>query len=106
VGYGALIGLAVLTRLEFILAVPFPMLALPRRNRRLAASIGRMAFVLGGFLLAVGPWVIRNALVYRRVLLSNSLGQVLSGGLQRPNLLGSRGDGRLGRPEDRIRERD
>jgi 4-amino-4-deoxy-L-arabinose transferase-like glycosyltransferase len=79
IGYGVLIGLAVLTRVEFILAIPFLMLALPRRNRTLPASAGRIAFVLGGLLLTVGPWVIRNTLVYRRVLLSNSLGQVLSG---------------------------
>jgi 4-amino-4-deoxy-L-arabinose transferase-like glycosyltransferase len=77
---GAAIGVAALTRSEAVMLVVFlgaPVVLLaadPWRRRALLA-----AAVIGGALLTLTPWVVRNAVVFDSPVLSTNLGVTLEG---------------------------
>jgi 4-amino-4-deoxy-L-arabinose transferase-like glycosyltransferase len=73
-GLGALIGLAGLTRSEALLLVLF--LALPAARRGGPGWALRLCLCALAAALVVGPWVVRNWVVFDRPLLSNNEGSL------------------------------
>ncbi len=76
---GGALGGAILTRglaLPFLAAIPLWALALGGRGRRIAwrGVIGRSALIIGVALAILAPWTARNAVVYGRLIPSDTTG--------------------------------
>ena len=75
---GVAIGFAALVRAEALLYVP--LLALPLTLRWAGGRVRGLAVALAAFAVVVGPWTIRNAIVFDRpVAISNNGSQAMSG---------------------------
>jgi hypothetical protein len=75
---GVAIGFAALVRAEALLYVP--LLALPLTLRWTSGRVRGLAVALAAFAVVVGPWTIRNAIVFDRpVAISNNGSQAMSG---------------------------
>jgi 4-amino-4-deoxy-L-arabinose transferase-like glycosyltransferase len=81
IGLGGLVGLAVLTRGEGLLLLP--LLAWPaayaRGARAAPGRVARLAAVTAAAALVVAPWVVRNAIVFHRVILATDSSTVIAG---------------------------
>jgi hypothetical protein len=73
VGAGIALGLAVLTRGDAVLLVPFVVVPLLWRRWRELATVGVVA------VLVITPWVVRNEARFHQFVLSTNIGSLISG---------------------------
>jgi 4-amino-4-deoxy-L-arabinose transferase-like glycosyltransferase len=79
-GLGAVTGLAILTRGEGVLLLP--LLAWPAaytRSAHVPGRAARLAAVTAAAALLVAPWMVRNAVVFHRVILAADSSGVIAG---------------------------
>ena len=77
---GILLGLAILTRSELILLIPFLFIwAVLIYYPRFGVALQTLALILIPISLLVLPWLVRNYIVFDRVLMATNLGRVMWG---------------------------